>query len=321
MRYIKYFEAFLSTNFSEPYYLMIPQIIKYNINPNTTNIINNYLSDDSYFKTKNNFVLNYLKIGPFKSPKKLMIRFSSLVQKDLEFPNKEIQIIKEEEERFFFLINFHSIKLINFDICIKAREAGLKFYCWVNLWYSCLEIISNFIFHNKLFLKTDSQEQSDDVFNWKNTIVKKPNFVEVKNLFFKGYDSSLEDIQEERDEEDNNNTYHEMLGKNKNDLNSSNNINYIDKISKHSNTIQRRKLIASSNRCQSILQLIDDLSNDPDLNTLISGINQKAIHRNLNTFDKDNLSIRLGADELDKFGQADQMIKDFALVLNFSLKA
>ena len=57
IRYVKYFETFLSSNFNKPYYKMIPKIMKYYINPSTQNMIKNYLNDDSYFMSKNKFVL------------------------------------------------------------------------------------------------------------------------------------------------------------------------------------------------------------------------------------------------------------------------
>lgn len=288
------------------------------ITPKTSNIINNYLSDDSYFKTKNSFQLNSLRIGPLKSPKMLKLQFSSLVQKDLEFQNKEIQIHKESEDRYFFIFKFNSQNFVNFDICVKVREAGIKFHCWVNLWYSCLELISNFIFRKKLFLNTESDDYSnEDVISWKNNNIEPSNFVEMKNLFYNTDNKVVED-EEEIFEDLNEVMIETQFGS----LKSSGQLNDSKTFLK-SKTLElqyRRRRIASSNRCQKILELIDDLSIDPDLNVLISGLNDMATSRNRGAFNKENLSISLGVDELDKFKMGKLMLSGFSVVLNFSLK-
>ena len=296
---------------------MIPQIIRYYINPDTTNIIQNYLTDDSYFKTKNNFVLNYLRIGPFTSARMLKIQLSSLVQKDLEFPNRELQIHKESEEKYYFLCKFHSFESINFDICIKVQDAGIKFYCWVNLWYSCLELISHYILHKKLFLKNESTHLFDyDISNINKNKGDKPDFKQMKNIF---YDVSSNKNEEEVEEDSYNNTIREIVIKNQIDSFHFKNSSCPFNLPKISKPVKRRR-VASADRCLSVLQLIDDLSNDPDLNTLISGLNAKAKQRNTGVFDKDSMSISLHSQELDKFVKAKEMPTDFCFVLNFSLK-
>ena len=296
---------------------MIPQIMMFYINPNTRNIIQNYLSDDSYFKTKNNFKLNSLRIGPFTTPKMLKLQFSTLVQKDLEFPNREIQIHKESEDRFFFVFKFNSENFVNFDICVKVREAGIKFHFWVNLWYSCLELISNFIFRKKLFLNTEFDDNcNEDNSSWKNNKKEPSNFVEMKNLFYNSEDKVVEDEEEILED------LKEIVFKSRFGSLQSSQLNNSKEFLK-SQTLElqfRRRRIASSDRCQSVLQLIDDLSIDPDLNVFISGLNEKASNRNRGVFNKENLSISLGVDELDKFKKGKEMLSGFAVVLNFSLK-
>ncbi len=73
IKYIQYFEAFLIANYVEPYLNMVPKIIKYNLNINTKNIIDNFIKDPSYFIYANKFFLNYVKIGPFTSSNNLII--------------------------------------------------------------------------------------------------------------------------------------------------------------------------------------------------------------------------------------------------------
>jgi hypothetical protein len=295
---------------------MIPQIIRYYLNPDTTNIINNYLTDDSYFKTKNSFVLKYLKIGPFSSAKMMKVELSSLVDKDLEFPYREHQIKKVSEDNYYFILKFNSKDLINYDICIKVQDSGIKFYCWVNLWYSCLELISHYIFHKKLFLKTEStHEFSDDLIKMRNNNKKQPDFVQMKSIFYN--EGSL--TKDEKDEEESYNTLREMVIKNQIESFHFKNENGKVHFPKEAQSVKRRRVI-STDRCQSVLQLIDDLSENPDLNRLISGLNAKAMQRNTGVFDKDSMSITLNADELDKFNKAKDMPGYFSLLLNFSLK-
>ena len=62
------------TNFAQPYVMMIPKIVNFYINADTTNMISNYIKDLSYFITANSFYLNTIKIGPFTYYKELNVK-------------------------------------------------------------------------------------------------------------------------------------------------------------------------------------------------------------------------------------------------------
>lgn len=83
---------------------MIPKIMKYKINPNTTNIIKNYISDDSYFISVNTFILNSLKIGPMSRNTMLTFRIGSLLHKSIAFPNADVKVIKDDNDKYFFIV-------------------------------------------------------------------------------------------------------------------------------------------------------------------------------------------------------------------------
>ena len=65
IRYIRYFETFLSSNYEKPFMKCIPKIIKYDLNKRYTNMLINYNTDMSYFTTINSFKLKSCLIGPF----------------------------------------------------------------------------------------------------------------------------------------------------------------------------------------------------------------------------------------------------------------
>jgi hypothetical protein len=87
---------------------MIPKMIKYNINPKTHNMIKNYIEDNSYLMCKNNFVLNYLKIGPFDTFKMLNSEIRSLLFRNLPFVT-ETKVINENDKYFFFVVILYNI--------------------------------------------------------------------------------------------------------------------------------------------------------------------------------------------------------------------
>ena len=85
IRYIKYFETFLSSNFERPFLKCIPKIIKINLNKGYSNMIMNYNIDMSYFTTINSFKLKTCLIGPFSQEIDLSYDFSAIARKKLNF--------------------------------------------------------------------------------------------------------------------------------------------------------------------------------------------------------------------------------------------
>lgn len=88
---------------------MIPKIVNYYINVNTTNMIKNYINDLSYFITPNSFYLNRIKIGPFTSSKTLNVRVQDFLQTKFKEIVPDIRRVekvttKDNQELFYFII-------------------------------------------------------------------------------------------------------------------------------------------------------------------------------------------------------------------------
>ena len=81
---------------------MIPLMIKYHLNLHTTNILKNFINDDSYFITPNTFYLNYIKIGPFASEKMLEIKINDFI--NTKFKYEEVERNSVNENDLFFYI-------------------------------------------------------------------------------------------------------------------------------------------------------------------------------------------------------------------------
>ena len=358
IRYVKYFETFLSSNFNKPYYKMIPKIMKYYINPSTQNMIKNYLNDDSYFMSKNKFVLKKLKIGPFEKRQNLKIKFSSLIHKCITFPNAEYKIEtvnlnnetmsstndkeRKIKEKYYFVINFNSEYKINFDISMDV-SSEVCFYLWINLWYSTLENVAQFIYHTKLFLKEDKTKEyslnsnkfkninrvsaSNPVIN-NNFPIRAPTFVEMKNRFFNFKNSD----EVENDKFDSKEfcikktkirKHHYTLGskiRDKGDKDKEHPLIQMEtsKETEVNSPVSSRKKIFDDSS-DNMIELVERLSIDPDLNSMIRGINELARSRNILPFNKNEISIFLNAKELDKFDKAKKMVKDFGVSLDFKL--
>jgi hypothetical protein len=89
--------------------MMVPKIVKYYINVNTTNMIANYIRDLSYFITPNSFYLNKLRIGPFTSSKNLDVKVQDFLQTNFKEKIKDVRrvernISKEGVEVFFYIV-------------------------------------------------------------------------------------------------------------------------------------------------------------------------------------------------------------------------
>jgi protein-tyrosine phosphatase len=65
-RYIHHFETFLQSNFTKPYYKLIPKIVNNFLTP-SNNLLINMLKDKIYHEFINVFNLKKIKIGPFSN--------------------------------------------------------------------------------------------------------------------------------------------------------------------------------------------------------------------------------------------------------------
>ena len=95
---------------------MIPSIIKYNINMNTKNMINNFINNPSYFIYPNKFNLNFVKIGPFKRGLYLTITIYDFQAKIINFPNKKVKVDKIDE----YDRSCYYYKLVVIELIIKT---------------------------------------------------------------------------------------------------------------------------------------------------------------------------------------------------------
>ena len=87
---------------------MVPKMIKFYINVNTTNMIQNYIKDLSYFITPNVFYLNFIKIGPFSASKNLDIKIQDFLQNNITKNQKEIKrtekVVIDNTDLFYIVL-------------------------------------------------------------------------------------------------------------------------------------------------------------------------------------------------------------------------
>jgi len=127
IRYIKYFETFLMTNFSTPYISMLPQIINKYLNDNTTNILQSFIDNpNSYFITPNKFQINYIRIGPFDSKKILEMKVNDFIGTKFNFKDNEKRV-EEENGNYYYKEVFRNNNSISSDLKIKVSALTVKF--------------------------------------------------------------------------------------------------------------------------------------------------------------------------------------------------
>lgn len=291
------------------------------INPNTQNIIKNYMSDESYFMSKNKFVLNYLKIGPFPNSKELKVKFASLLHKDISFPNAEIRIINEAADKFFYYIKFNSDFKINFDLSLDVRAFRLKFSIWVNLWFSTLDNISHYIINNKLFIKEHKVKEYEHKNDLKIPLNKATTFVEMKTMFF-----NYEDIDEIKEQQFDHKNF-ELTKKSSRHFTITPSIekSHCSRMIEFDSDINMETVVTPKGRkvfqdsSDNMFTLIELLARDHNINKFIQGVNKVAHSRSISPFSTNDINIFLKATELDKFTQAKSMALDFTVNINFKL--
>lgn len=179
IRYIQYFESFLETNFCPPYIFLIPKIVKYHLNMNTKNVLQNFMSDKSYFISPNEFRLKHIKIGPIPSQSSMDVKICDFIIQNLKFEKtkKSHETINVDGKKYYyFKFEIEDMIKIDSDIKISIKGCGLDFYFWANLWYSTINLIKSFMdnFHKDLF----------DEHKSKNLNISKTNtFIEGKKIY------------------------------------------------------------------------------------------------------------------------------------------
>ena len=267
IRYIKYFETFLSANYERPFLKCIPKIIKIDLNRGYKNMIMNYNTDMSYFTTINSFKLKKCLIGPFSEEMNLQYDFSAITRKKLNFENSKITR-KLIDQSYYYEIEICSDDIINYDLKLNIQGKKLKFYSWFNLWFNTFEIISKYILEHNYF---ETEENVDTDLN------RALSQVEMKNGQMKG-------------------------GKK---IDTSFSLSSI--LEKQYKGIKRKKLsrafskiISKYTKNKRKKSAIKTLKNNKDLNNILDNIDDLAKEKKVPLLDRNNLEFTIERKQLDK---------------------
>ena len=266
IRYIRYFETFLSSNYEKPFMKCIPKIIKFDLNKKYTNMIINYNTDMSYFTTINSFKLKSCLIGPFTQDMFLTHQFSAITRKKLNFLKSKIK--KElRQNGWYYLIENHSTELINYDLKLTINGKNISFYSWFNLWYATFEIISKYVIKNNYFEDGPPQKLTDSNINIALTEINindinrkseiETNIIQDQNLLTETHGQNVMTI---------------TLTKMK---------------AKHKYGFKRKSAIQT-------------LKNNKDLNNICDGIDDLAKEKKVPLLDRKNLVFTITRNQLDK---------------------
>lgn len=306
-RYVKYFESFLSTNFCKPYVHMIPQIIKYHIQEKTKNILKNFMHDERYFISPNDFSLNFIRIGPLPKKIDLSIAICNFVYKPLKFVLK-----KSNEEsslndgEYYFFARFEEKIKIDSDIKIKV-SGSLDYYVWINLWYSTLEIIRQFVEKNhtekgEVIAKKIEQQRINSISKLKS---KGDLKVQSKN-------SKVIELEYINDEKK---SIGEVISEPNMDLSERFLIVHEeDELKK-----EALKNVDEEDQNADVFQIIDSLNHSTNLTIIIDAVNKIMIKKNRQTLQSDNFILSLSTQELDKFGLKKKMKDNFQMQISYSI--
>ena len=267
IRYVKYFETFLSANFERPFLKGIPKLIRSELDKGYSNIIINYNTDMSYFTTINSFRLKKCLIGPFTQEMNLQYDFSAITVKKLNFEKSKItrKIINNQ---FYYEIELCSDDVINYDLKLSIVSKKLKFYSWFNLWFNTFEIISKFVLSNNCF--DENKKAETNINTALSSEIDTKILLEPKKLNKSGGLVSIIHKQY-------------MKGINK------------KKLSKALN-----RVIAKYKKGKKKKSAIKTLKNNRDLNNILDGINQLAKDKGIEPLDRSNLTFTIERKFLDK---------------------
>ena len=266
IRYIKYFETFLSSNYEKPFLKCIPKIIKYDLNTKYTNMIINYNVDMSYFTTINSFKLKSCLIGPFSQEMFLSHQFSAITRKKLNFLKSKIK--KElHEDGWYYLIEINTNEVINYDLKLDIKGKKISFYSWFNLWYATFEIVSKYVIKNNYFEDGPILVSSDNNIN---------NALTEENA--KDPERKTEDVT--------------TITTNKSHFTQDQGSSIM--------TITLTKMKAKHKYGQKRKSAIQTLKNNKDLNNILDGIDDLAKDKGVPLLDRNNLVFIIERKQLDK---------------------
>ena len=266
IRYIKYFETFLSSNYEKPFLKCIPKIIKYDLNTKYTNMIINYNVDMSYFTTINSFKLKSCLIGPFSQEMFLSHQFSAITRKKLNFLKSKIK--KElHEDGSYYLIEINTNEVINYDLKLDIKGKKISFYSWFNLWYATFEIVSKYVIKNNYFEDGPILVSSDNNIN---------NALAEENA--KNPERKTEDVT--------------TITTNKSHFTQDQGSSIM--------TITLTKMKSKHKYGQKRKSAIQTLKNNKDLNNILDGIDDLAKDKGVPLLDRNNLVFIIERKQLDK---------------------
>lgn len=158
IRYVKYFESFLETNFYKPYLHMIPRIVKNHFSLRKENILLKFIEDNAYFISPNIFVLKEIKIGPFSTHLDLNIKICDFRFNNISFSNIEKTYIDVPENKNLCYVKIVFKEKLNIESDIKISvKGGVDFYLWANLWYSSYSCLKEFLEISKINFVINNQ--------------------------------------------------------------------------------------------------------------------------------------------------------------------
>jgi hypothetical protein len=140
-------------SFERPYYKMIPKLS--GIISSSRNLLNNFYTDRSYSEYINLFKLRKIKIGPFKSKhylncKLINMRGHAKFDSSNKFEKTNFKYSIKEETRkgetfSYSIYDFNEDFLIDSDVRLEISGRSIKFYSWLNFFYSTLDIFIHII--------------------------------------------------------------------------------------------------------------------------------------------------------------------------------
>jgi hypothetical protein len=336
IRYIRYFETFLKANFYAPYIYLIPKIIKEHLfldgKPQVIkNLLINLKEDSRYYTSPDKFRVNSIKIGPL--PKEMMptitienfthkiIKFKDMICTFLYEDNPDYNVNDKkkknnEKNRYFYFITNRKDYPIQTDIKIVIK-GDIDFYICMNLWYSSLEVIDKFLltdYDEDTDLNSDLNEINDSPKENKLISFKSITDYATKNDSVHKNSSNKNNIKEKKNVITDDTVYLNKNGFlifNEDDMEiSNNNKKDLDEILSDNNN--KNVKIDTSNFTSSI-------KHGSQLNSIISKLNENRRSCKKKEFDKNNVTIKLTSDQLDKFKQKKTM-KDLTVEINYSIE-
>lgn len=329
-RYVKYFESFLQTNFCKPYIHMIPQIIKYHIQDKTVNILKNFMHDERYFISPNEFSLNSIKIGPLSYKAKFKMDICNFVYKPIKYKFEQKYDTSIDGKDFYFIFEF--LEEVNIDSDIKIKITGdLDFYIWINLWYSTLEIIRTFIEKHHTEIGEDKRQlqqlnfkkrKSEALIHDEMTGITSMKNNKANNNKNKNISNNVKEI--ELSKVKNKKTRKKSVSYNEKDserdLKGDNSSNEDDDDDDYNNSDYNNTNINDNEEEDlDVFQIIDSLDHSSDLNKVIEAVNGVNLKKGRPLIEKKKIVISLNSDELDKFEEKNKMKPDFRMDISFNL--